>query len=83
MAVVEASGGRVGTSFDKVLMSCYRYDPATRRYAPFVMGFMRIGAGSVFLALAGAADRPVAERAGHEETEAARGSELAASGRAA
>ena len=44
MAMVEASGGRVGTSFDKVLMSCYRYDPATRRYAPFVMGFMRIGA---------------------------------------
>src|SRR5262249_36597153 len=53
MAVVEASGGRVGTSFDKVLMSCYRYDPAKRRYAPFVMGFMRIGAGMVFLALVG------------------------------
>src|SRR5204863_7139628 len=53
MAVVEASGGRVGTSFDKVLMSCYRYDPAKRRYAPFVMGFMRIGASMVFLALVG------------------------------
>jgi protein SCO1 len=53
MAVVEASGGRVGTSFDKVLMSCYRYDPSKRRYAPFVMGFMRIGAGLVFLALVG------------------------------
>ena len=53
MAIVEASGGRVGTSFDKVLMSCYRYDPAKRRYAPFVVGFMRIGAGLVFFALAG------------------------------
>jgi protein SCO1 len=53
MAVVEASGGRVGTSFDKVILSCYRYDPATRRYAPFVMGFMRIGGLTVFLALAG------------------------------
>jgi protein SCO1/2 len=53
MAIVEASGGRVGTSFDKVLMSCYRYDPAKRRYAPFVMGFMRIGAGLVFVTLAG------------------------------
>ena len=51
MAVVEASGGRVGTSFDKVVLSCYRYDPATRRYAPFVMAFMRIGAGLVFIAL--------------------------------
>jgi protein SCO1/2 len=53
MAMVEASGGRVGTSFDKVLLSCYRYDPATRRYAPFVVAFMRVGAGLVFLALAG------------------------------
>jgi len=53
MAIVEAGGGRVGTSFDKVLMSCYRYDPAKRRYAPFVMGFMRIGAGTCFLALVG------------------------------
>jgi protein SCO1/2 len=53
MAVVEASGGRVGTSLDKVLLSCYRYDPAKRRYAPFVMGFMRIGAGTCFLALVG------------------------------
>lgn len=52
MAVVEASGGRVGTSLDKVIMSCYRYDPATRRYGPFVMGFMRIGALTVFVALA-------------------------------
>ena len=53
MAVVEAGGGRVGTSFDKVVLSCYRYDPATRRYAPFVMGFMRIGGLTVLLALAG------------------------------
>jgi protein SCO1/2 len=51
MAIVEAGGGRVGTSFDKVVLSCYRYDPATRRYAPFVMAFMRIGAGLVFIAL--------------------------------
>jgi protein SCO1/2 len=53
MAVVEASGGRVGTSFDKILQACYQYDPAKRRYAPFVTGFMRIGAGLVFFALVG------------------------------
>jgi protein SCO1/2 len=52
MALVEASGGRVGTSLDKVILSCYRYDPATRRYAPFVIGFMRIGGLTCFLALA-------------------------------
>jgi protein SCO1/2 len=53
MAVVEASGGRVGTSLDKIILSCYRYDPTGRRYAPFVLGFMRIGALLVFFALAG------------------------------
>jgi protein SCO1/2 len=52
LALVEASGGRVGTSFDKVLLSCYRYDPVNRRYAPFVFAFVRIGAGMVFIALA-------------------------------
>jgi protein SCO1/2 len=52
LAVIESGDGRVGTSFDKVLLSCYKYDPVTRRYAPFVFGFMRIGAGMVFVALA-------------------------------
>lgn len=52
-AMVEAGGGRVGTTLDRVLLTCFRYDPINRRYAPFVMGFMRIGAGLCFLALAG------------------------------
>jgi protein SCO1/2 len=53
MALVEAGQGRIGTTLDKVILSCYKYDPATRRYGPFVVGFMRIGAGLVFLALVG------------------------------
>ncbi len=53
MALVEASGGRIGTTIDKVIMSCYQYDPTTRRYGPYLFGFMRIGAGLVFLALVG------------------------------
>jgi protein SCO1/2 len=52
LAVIEAGDSRVGTSFDKVMLACYKYDPVTRRYAPFVFGFMRIGAGLVFVALA-------------------------------
>jgi protein SCO1/2 len=52
LAMVEAGGGRVGTSFDRVLLSCFKYDPINRKYAPYVMGFMRIGAGLVFVALA-------------------------------
>lgn len=52
LAMVEAGGGKVGTSFDRVLLSCFKYDPINRKYAPYVMGFMRIGAGLVFVALA-------------------------------
>ncbi len=52
LSVVESGDGRVGTSLEKVLLSCYKYDPVTRRYAPFVFAFMRIGAGLVFVALA-------------------------------
>jgi protein SCO1/2 len=52
LAMVEAGGGRVGTSFDRVLLSCFKYDPVNRKYAPYVMGFMRIGAGLVFVSLA-------------------------------
>jgi protein SCO1 len=52
MALVEAGEGRVGTSLDRVLQTCFRYDPMTQRYTPFVMGFVRIGAGTCFLALA-------------------------------
>jgi protein SCO1/2 len=52
-ALVEASGGRVGTSLDRVLLACFRYDPMTQRYTPFAAAFVRIGAGLSFCALAG------------------------------
>jgi protein SCO1/2 len=53
LAVVEASGGKVGTSFDRVLLECFRYDPTTRRYGLYVWGFVRGGAALVFFGLAG------------------------------
>jgi protein SCO1/2 len=53
MAIVEASGGRVGTSLDRVLQFCFKYDPMTQRYTPYAMAFVRIGAGLSFLALLG------------------------------
>jgi protein SCO1/2 len=53
MAVVEAGGGRVGTSLDRVLQFCFKYDPMTQRYTPFAWAFVRIGAGLCFLALVG------------------------------
>jgi len=54
LALVEAGQGRVGTSFDKFLLTCYRYDPAARRYVPYAIGFVRAGAVLVALVLAGA-----------------------------
>jgi protein SCO1/2 len=52
LALVEAAGGRVGTSFDRVVLTCFKYDTATRRYGFYVFGFLRLGALTVFCALA-------------------------------
>ncbi len=52
LAVVEASQGKVGTSFDRILLTCYRYDTARREYVPYALGFVRAGAVAVLGALA-------------------------------
>jgi protein SCO1/2 len=51
LAVVEASEGKVGTTLDRVLLKCFRYDPSSRRYNFYVWAFVRTGAGLVFIAL--------------------------------
>jgi protein SCO1/2 len=53
LSLVEAADGKVGTSFDKLVLTCYRYDPASRRYQPFALGFVRAGGALVAVALAG------------------------------
>jgi protein SCO1/2 len=52
LALVEAGEGRVGTSFDRLLLTCYRYDAASRTYEPYVVGFIRVAALSVLGGLA-------------------------------
>lgn len=44
LSLVEASDGRVGTSFDRVLLKCFRYDPGTGRYRVYATNFVRGGA---------------------------------------
>ena len=44
LGLIEASHGKVGTGFDRVLLQCFRYDPATRRYGFAIMVFIRAGA---------------------------------------
>jgi len=45
MAITEASQGRVGPTISKVLLYCFSYDPAGKRYA---FNFMKVG-GTIFL----------------------------------
>jgi protein SCO1 len=52
LSLVEASGGRVGTSFDRVLLKCFRYDPGTGRYRVYAANFVRGGALLSGIALA-------------------------------
>jgi protein SCO1/2 len=43
LALVEAGGGRIGTTFDRVLLTCVRFDPLTRRYQLYVQGILKGG----------------------------------------
>lgn len=53
LSIVEAGAGKVGTSFDRLILTCYRYDPASRKYEPYAWGFVRAGALIVLVALGG------------------------------
>ncbi len=52
LAVLEAADGRVGTTLDRIVMKCFKYDPASRKYTVYMLGFLRGGATLVFFALA-------------------------------
>jgi protein SCO1/2 len=52
LALIEAASGKIGTIVDRVLLTCYRFDPATRRFGPFIRGFMRIGGVMILAAVA-------------------------------
>jgi protein SCO1/2 len=51
LAAVEAANGRVGTTLDRLILTCYQYDPAKRRYGPYALAFVRGGAILVLVAL--------------------------------
>lgn len=53
LAITEAGEGKVGTIVDRLLLTCYHYDPAARAYAPFIIGFMRIGGAIILVTVAG------------------------------
>jgi len=53
LSLVEASGGRVGTTLDRVLLTCFQYDPAARRYGWVVTAIVKGGSLLVAVSLAG------------------------------
>jgi protein SCO1/2 len=53
LALLEASQGKIGSIVDRVIMTCYRYDPASRKYGPFIVGFFRLGSVLILLSVGG------------------------------
>jgi len=44
LALVEAAQGKAGSSLDRALLTCYRYDFAQKKYTFYIWGFIRGGA---------------------------------------
>lgn len=52
LALVEAADGKVGTSLDRILLRCFKYNAALRKYDLYVWGILKGGALVVFGMLA-------------------------------
>jgi len=53
LALLEASEGRIGNTFDKILLYCYHYDPEAGGYVIFAGNVMRIGGVITMILLGG------------------------------
>ena len=52
LGLVEASANKIGSPVDRILLFCYRYDPATGKYGALVMRLVRLGGILAVLGLA-------------------------------
>ncbi len=52
LATVEAGHGTVGSSFDRFLLTCFRYDTTSRSYTPYILNIMKIGGGLLLVIMA-------------------------------
>jgi protein SCO1/2 len=51
-ALIEASGNRIGSTLDRLLLLCYQYDPAKGKYTLAVLNILRVLAGATIVAMA-------------------------------
>jgi protein SCO1 len=52
LALLEAGDGKTGSFGDKILLRCFHYDPATRRYGPAIARFLQLGGLVIFAGVA-------------------------------
>lgn len=71
LALVDASGGKIGNVADLFFTTCFRYDAARGKYAPIAKRIMAIGGGVFVLGLASLliTFRALEKRRSAEETE--------------
>ena len=51
LALFESAEGRVGTPLERVLLRCYKFDPASKKYHNFVRTYYRVWGVIILLAL--------------------------------
>ncbi len=52
-ALVEASGGKIGTPVDEILLTCFHYDPTTGKYGLVISRVIRLAGLATLLAIGG------------------------------
>jgi protein SCO1/2 len=52
LSLVEASEGKIGTSVDRFLLTCFHYDSYAGKYTPVAMGIMRVAGVITVLVIA-------------------------------
>lgn len=53
LGLVEASGNKIGTPVDQLLLLCYHFDPSTGKYTGLVMTALRVSGAITVLVMAG------------------------------
>jgi protein SCO1/2 len=53
LSLIEASGGRIGSPVDQLLLLCYEYDPRTGKYTMTILNILRMSGIATIVALGG------------------------------
>jgi protein SCO1/2 len=54
LGLIEASGGKIGSPVDEVLLYCFHYDPHSGKYSMVVMNVLRLAGGLTVALIVGA-----------------------------